>query len=70
MLIISRYGNAFCTIIAACGQQANHMLSGLLPRTKLQFPPTETVKPGVEYAAVPHGDILLPEATYTSRGWT
>lgn len=31
------------------------MLSGLLPKTKIPFPPTETVKPGVEYAAIPHG---------------
>ena len=64
------YERAFMTIIAACGDNANHHLSGATAGSRFNLQHMEEVIPGTKLAVYCALDHRLQRCTYSQRAWT
>jgi hypothetical protein len=64
------YGEAFLTVIAATGQDANAGLPGVRPNSRGEAQRIVEVMPGLRLVAPRHWDDGLSNSVYDSRAWT
>ncbi len=66
----SVYGNAFLTLIAATGRDANAGLPGVRRGSRARYQAIETIRPGMALAYVHHLRDSENQSIHNTRGWT